>query len=442
MVVDEDIETPPTPRVIRQKGRMYLRVSKRWLIALAILWAGPLAWMVVANGGRFVPTITATPLPQQMLATTADRAMARPATTSPITTGPWGELELIPITLEPPADFAAKLLKYDSTTWYFRDCDMGSLPHVLRSCGINEVLIPDIVKTATAHPAINGLTVKPETHVMLGLSDDAKEKLYAYLAGSDGNNYSKIDPFRFRPLLLDRRFALGDISDESARLIRRLAYRRGELLLFSDVSVVLESVSTEAEKVKILRSLAAQFGQHARLHVQPGSDVIALAKYWGGGSSTRARELLPVLESLSKVPGGAEIDIAKLLPPFARVRLHEYPEEVGDTPNNRLDCHWTSMNFWNSTPDDRYSDPVYVANKLSEEYVPATGDLQFGDVMFLTRGGSQAIHSAVYLAGDLFFTKNGGTITTPWMLMRKDDMLTYYSIHGPVQVMVYRKKSI
>ena len=38
--------------------------------------------------------------------------------------------------------------------------------------------------------------------------------------------------------------------------------------------------------------------------------------------------------------------------------------------NGPCDCHWTSLNFWNAVPDDRFSNPNYVREQLGKITTP------------------------------------------------------------------------
>ena len=55
------------------------------------------------------------------------------------------------------------------------------------------------------------------------------------------------------------------------------------------------------------------------------------------------------------------------------------------------------------------------------------GQPQYGDVLMLSLPDGSIVHSAVYLADDIVFTKNGDTSVHPWMLSRIPDMLAQYS---------------
>ena len=49
------------------------------------------------------------------------------------------------------------------------------------------------------------------------------------------------------------------------------------------------------------------------------------------------------------------------------------------------------------------------------------------------------VHSAVYLADDIVFTKNGNNLYQPWTLMRMADPLNVYSMSGPLNFAFYRQ---
>ena len=50
----------------------------------------------------------------------------------------------------------------------------------------------------------------------------------------------------------------------------------------------------------------------------------------------------------------------------------------------------------------------------------------YGDILLLMNDRNEIKHSAVYLADDLVFTKNGNNYRQPWMLMHIPDLLATY----------------
>ena len=54
------------------------------------------------------------------------------------------------------------------------------------------------------------------------------------------------------------------------------------------------------------------------------------------------------------------------------------------------------------------------------------GEPQYGDVVFISRPDNIAVHSAIYLADNVVFTKNSGHYNQPWMLMTLDELVAEY----------------
>jgi hypothetical protein len=145
------------------------------------------------------------------------------------------------------------------------------------------------------------------------------------------------------------------------------------------------------------------------------------------------------LESFKHLPQGASMSILYFLPQFARQRLYTFPQPsaAGDPV---MDCHWSTMNFFNDVPDNRFSDPQFTTPYLKANYYEIARPNSYGDLVFLLNRDGNAIHSAVYLADDLVFTKNGNNFSQPWMLMHLKDLVGEYSAETVPRVVVYRNK--
>lgn len=125
------------------------------------------------------------------------------------------------------------------------------------------------------------------------------------------------------------------------------------------------------------------------------------------------------------------MDVTHLLSAFARKRLYTFPPMSDDPLDPRRDCHWTAFNFFNDPPDDHFCDMHYTEQIVSRDYQQVTGPWRLGDIIVLYHPNGQVMHSAVYLADDLVFTKNGGAKVQPWIYMRLDDMLANYTACCP-----------
>ena len=87
------------------------------------------------------------------------------------------------------------------------------------------------------------------------------------------------------------------------------------------------------------------------------------------------------------------------------------------------------MNFFREPPDPKFNDPNYILEKLKTEYFQVTTDPRYGDVIMFATPDQQFIHSAVYLADDIVYTKNGDNLRNPWMLSTITNLLDIYSIN-------------
>ena len=202
----------------------------------------------------------------------------------------------------------------------------------------------------------------------------------------------------------------------------------------------MQRVSSDKERLTLLKVLTRQSGVLARMRIRPTTDIDKLLGYWTQAPGVRAKDLRPLLESLKRLPDGGHVSLVYFLPPFARERLYTYPmpPRAGEPA---MDCHWSSLNFFNEQPEDKFGDPNYAGAYLTKNYYPVQKPSAYGDVVVLTDEKNRGIHSAVYVADDIVFTKNGNNYLQPWMLMRIDKLVAQYACRGAVRTTVYRHRN-
>jgi len=408
------------------------------------------SWFALFGWGLSRPRIASTATTATPPATTAtsetSTAATAPTTTASVSKsakGPWGDLEITPIDIEPPADAADRFATVDTSTWYFRDVtDAATLSQLLQKTpGLTDAQRDALLACARPDTTEKGMTVKPEPSTILSLAPQARAALYAILAANPRN--PQCEPFRHRREAGEDWLADTGLPEDILSVVRRLVYRRGDMDAFVDVSVIVPCLKTDAQRETLFRVLASQSGLLVRLRVHARSDLKELTRYWG--LNGRERDVGPLLESLSRLddPRGSVVNVVQLLPPFARSRLYTFPPLEGSSPNGRMDCHWTSFNFWSTTtPDDQYSTPGYVSKQATEAYHPIPKLEQLGDLIFLINARGEGIHSAIYIADDIVFTKNGSSMAAPWIFMRLKDLTTYYETNGAVKTMFFRKNGV
>jgi hypothetical protein len=352
--------------------------------------------------------------------------------------GPWGNLRTTRIVTEPLESAAAALIPSEPTTWVLPQQSPVGVERMMTDAGIPAPLIARIAPTIVWDPATAASIVTPAADVVLAIPAEARAAFYKELARYPANQY-QAKPFRFRKTTADQWFDGSSLTAESKDVLRRLSYSRGDTVFISDVPAACELIASKQQQAQVLKALSRTSTLMIDLLITPDSDIDALTAYWGFGK--RLRNVRPLLESVSRVPRGYSMDIAHLLPRFARKRLYAYPARDGRSLDPPYDCHWSSMNFWNDPPDDRLSDTEFVVHTIMNDYEKVPQDKwRFGDVILLGESEDQLIHSCVYIAADIVFTKNGPSHLTPWVFMEIDDLLAYYEMPGRSALRAYRPK--
>jgi hypothetical protein len=356
------------------------------------------------------------------------------APAAPVRQQPWGELLISQIQLERPTDCIVPEGQFSGIAeWVFPGMSIAEAGQTMLDCGVASNQVARALAAATLAESPARVIIPTDDELAYSLTPEARTRLYAELAAAGMNHYIQF-PFCFQAEAVDEWLGHSGVDDKIIEHVRRLLYRRGSAMCFSDVGVVMRSITDSATRQQLLRTLSRQTAVLPRLRVGPDTDIDAVLNYWG--RAIDPKNVRPLLESLKRMPEGGSMSMIYLLPPFARERLYTFPED--DTVT--MDCHWTSMNFFNHPPDNRFSDPAFTVQHLVANYQVVPQAARLGDVVLVLNAVGNAIHSAVYLADDLVFTKNGNNTCQAWIIMRLPDLLATYSSEAQQRVVVYRDK--
>ena len=349
--------------------------------------------------------------------------------------GPWGELSAFPVLIATPSERISASARQGDGNWYFRASSGAEVAAVLRDCGLGEKEARSLagnLREVGNRPGM--LASTPTASLIDGLPPGVRSRLYSLLSQWP-ENVAQVQPFHTTEEFVDE--WLADLPADTAGKIRRLLWRRGPTLLFSDYNVIADQLSSPQEKLAVLKAVSRKPSMILKLRVGSRADVDDLVRYWG--AQGRAAKISPLLESLAR-SGGADLDVSNLLPSFARQRLYRYPEPL---PGSEFgpDCHFTSLNFFTvGEPDTRPHDPLGAEAIFKDQYIEARGEPEFGDIVVLTTPEGETVHSAVHIAADIVFTKNGMGLTMPWVFSTLEQMLTFYPGDQRLQVSYYRKR--
>ncbi len=409
-----------------QQG-VLIYLPSRWLFALCLLQFALLIGMALMH---WLPDRPApVPVPTFAKAPPGDSElffMGRP--------GPWGELKYVRMNIEPPDEFVpVDDRQFEPTRWHFINYTRAQLTAFFNACDLTLAQRAVLNETASWQGATNGIFVTPPNDLILELNSRARTQIYTVLAESEENAFH-VWPATFRNGAGDEWFRESGLSPATLALVKGMAYPRGASLCFSDMPQAFSRIPSIPERRLLVKALSRQSTLLMKLRISPESDVAALTAYWAKGG--RAKDIAPLLDSLRKVPGGTTLDVAHVMTPFARKRLNTYPFPPTDPAKPLPDCFWTVMNFFNEPPDDRYNDDAVWRKELEQEYTQVT-EATFGDFVFFLRADGTPLHAAVYIADDVVFTKNGGSLSQPWILMKLEDVLSKYPTTAPMRAVIF-----
>ncbi|HVT46581.1 MAG TPA: hypothetical protein VHD57_02240 [Vicinamibacterales bacterium] len=420
-----------TPR--ETDGVHLVAIPRLWLTALVVLFVAP--WVVVAmfyRGGR--------PQADAVSARSVPAAAAHAADAAG-NVGPWGRLEVTPITISPPAEYIPRTWgPVAAPEWHFPGMTADAVAGFLASAGVSPDDIQRLRATARPEPLNRGVVVRPDERWLIGMPPDVRARIYLKL-GRSPLNFEQITAYRYFGATSEAWLGSVPIEPATRRLVDPLIYRIGDFEYFADVDRIRSQIDDPEELQRLVKGLLRVATVVVDLHVDNPSDVKAITDYWGlGGHQTDIR---PLLESIAGT--GHAIDVSHLLPIFVRQHLYRYPKlGVEDLEKPVLaNCFWTALNFFNDVPDDKYLNVNVAVETLKRDYYVVNDDYQLGDIVAFSDGGGNLFHVAVYIADGLVFGKNGLSPLAPWTILPLDQIKGHYIEEADGwQVTYHRRKGL
>lgn len=393
-----------------------------------------------------VSLITASLAASRFLDHRADRTGGKsaetpgPADAAPAaeTDAPWGDLITLDVDIQQPEEYVSfDTTGGEQTRWVFSGLSQGQVRDKLEDCGMSDTQIAAALGAGRVTSRADATVLQPPAELVLSLKPEIRAKLYGTLSNWPENKFMH-EPYHLPGNFAETAAGSG-VSAQVVGLVSKLTYQSCGLSFFSDSELVLAGIADKEERLRLLKALTYQTAVLARLRLTKDSDIDKIIGYWGTTPGVRAKDLRPLLESVARTPEGSSISLLYLLPQFARERLYTFPlpTQAGDT---RMDCHWTALNFLNATPDDRLQDTAYASEYIKQRFYQIGKPSMCGDIIFLLDSKGGVIHSAVHIADDIVFTKNGVNYAQPWILMRRQNLLDVYTRTEAPKVLYYRRK--
>jgi hypothetical protein len=353
--------------------------------------------------------------------------------------GPWGRIEYQTIYLSAPAAFIEQFpMPNVQPSWIFPSSTPESVRAFLLQSGLDADTTQRLLADPNAHRDAEGVfTIYPSVADLEALKPEVRVAIYHELAKSPLNTFYNA-PVCIPADSFEEWLRTANFPPEVNDTIRKLIYRDGSAVLFSDFRAVISHAGSDNEARRWVQALTRVRAVLAELHVDSTDDLNALKRYWS--ADFHRKDSLPMLEAAAQMPGGGKLDLIHLFPPLPRRLVYSYTtpdiERTGQTPN----CHWTSLNFFNYTRQNIYLDLKLASSQVLEDYEQVPVANTFGDVLFFVDDKGSAFHSCVFIADNLVYTKNGENIMMPWILTRLDDVKQIYLRTPGAKIIVYRHR--
>ena len=351
--------------------------------------------------------------------------------------GPWGELQVRTVYLEPPENILAIVSKPSSVTrWTFEQTTEKGVREIMEKAGLPAAVIGRLLSPTQLVSSGNSLVVLPKVEDLVVISQEARSALYAELAKSVANEYQR-DPVFIHGGDIDDWLAETELTKPQEEMMRKLLWRRGSALVFSDIQALLTLAKNSDEIAAVFRTITRIRSLLVELKLPLKEGRAEFIDYWSAGSLNAERA--PFLVAITRRRAPQMIDITQFLPTLARRRVYTFPTAAMGLKGRLPDCHWTSLNFFEEEPKDLYLDSAKASEHLLSGYVAIDPPFKFGDVLcFLDNG--EGLHTCVQVADDIVLTKNGESILAPWTFMLLKDVEDVYRRSANTRVQGYRLK--
>jgi hypothetical protein len=354
--------------------------------------------------------------------------------------GVWGQLETFEVLLEAPLYLIrAGEPKSVRTRWFFAKLKEDAVVDLIRRTVQKEALVQKLCDRDRWLEDAAGVTVFPRTEDLIQIDADSRITLYTELAKFQEN------PFHVEPEILYgssfEEWVDGvQISEKARDFIRTVSYWRGSMLQFADIPALLGLLPTEQERLEALRALSRTPSLVGKIIIN-STPTEELASYWHKGF--RLKDTSAFMASVKRNRNVDRMDILHLLPSGIRKILYTFPDPTQSRSGYLPDCHWSSLNFFNTQPLDRLADPIQATAYVLEKFTPIEPPYELGDVLFFTDSKTgDAYHSCAYIADDVVFTKNGRSPLQPWVLMKLESVKALYDMHFDTKISGYRRKDM
>ena len=194
--------------------------------------------------------------------------------------GPWGDLELRTVYLEVPDTLLAAVAKPNATTrWVFEQTTETAVRELLTRQGVPAAMVTRLLDPTSRTVQANVISLYPTVAEISALDIAVRSGLYRELAKSSANEYQR-DPVYILGGDLDDWLAGSGLNEAQEKLFRRLVWKRGDVIAFSDIQALLTLAKDAAEVRGTFRAVTRVRSLLVELQLPLRGDRQVFLDYW------------------------------------------------------------------------------------------------------------------------------------------------------------------
>ncbi len=197
------------------------KLGALWVAALALAIGGVV--LGYALGGLWPWTRLVYP------PATAD-LLKQPDAAQLLNPGPWGDMEVLPMYIEPPEEYLpVDLIEHADRRWHFDGLSTDQLTTLFQTADLTADQRTELLDASKWDVSGTTITLNPSKDLILSLSPEARKQIYAPMLSNPADIYGMLccsypaDKF-------DSFFRDSGISAETLGLIKKLSYTHGHLI--------------------------------------------------------------------------------------------------------------------------------------------------------------------------------------------------------------------
>jgi len=406
-----------------------------------LLLGSPAGLYAQAASSTYLKTLSGNTAPSTLCPPPASTESSNPAT-FPANEGPWGALRCFYIFLEAPSSLMETFpMPNTKPRWSFSKAQAAGLPDLFEKAGLPKAFAKSLLDPKGQLIEAGMVHLFPPLEDLEAMTPAMREVIYPELAKNPVNEYHA-DPVLITTDSVEEWYRSSSLRPELVAVISRMSYKRGDCLVFSDLAAILNHARSSSEARLIFKAFTRTRSLMVQLVLKPEADIEHLLEYWTTGLSIRRKDIEPVMRSILDTAGVEHLGLVHILPALVRKLLYTYPSPDMMLQGTLPDCHWTTLNFFNYTPQDYLLDSRLATSKVLEDFNEVKPPYRYGDILFFVDSkNGDAFHSCVYIADDIVYTKNGRNLLSPWLLMKLDDVKKIYLYRDNGRIQGFRHKT-